>query len=362
MNGHSLKLIPLLVEAGEAWSIPLDGLLFLLPQGGEVLCACGPLTEPIVPGDVVVFGNATGATLSVSKGKRFQAGWFSVCLEDLYPLLGCAEILQLHNFAERFRGLRRFHHGSYEAKECHRVLGKVPAESNLDHRSRLLRVVAMALSSELGRAQEQQGSMVPGDAHFSKVVQSLSIDNLQRMGVDDLAAQFGCSRRHLNRLFHKHFGISVADLRREARLLKALCLLRRPGAKIMGIAEECGFNHLGLFNSSFKRRFGSSPGQLRKEWANAESDLGGGEQLPAKQGLAPNITIAKPLPGDKGTAVNVNGKPQSGSSNRNGKGGSSENSNRSRRVAQEWLDLKSKELLASIKPATPASPLRASHS
>jgi hypothetical protein len=30
------------------------------------------------------------------------------------------------------------------------------------------------------------------------------------------------------------------------------------------VAEDCGFNQLGLFNTCFKRRFGTTPGQWRK--------------------------------------------------------------------------------------------------
>jgi hypothetical protein len=48
------------------------------------------------------------------------------------------------------------------------------------------------------------------------------------------------------------------------RLLKALSLLRDANAKIINVAEQCGFNHLGLFNTCFKRRFGTSPGRWRK--------------------------------------------------------------------------------------------------
>src|SRR5207248_10534258 len=82
--------------------------------------------------------------------------------------------------------------------------------------------------------------------------------------VGALADKFNCSRRHLNRLFHQRFGCSVAALKMEVRLLKAVTLLRDPAAKIINVAEQCGFNHLGLFNTCFKRRFGASPGQWRK--------------------------------------------------------------------------------------------------
>jgi AraC-like DNA-binding protein len=85
-----------------------------------------------------------------------------------------------------------------------------------------------------------------------------------------MAHKFCCSRRHLNRLFHQHFGCSVASLRMEMRLLKALSLLRDQALKIINVAEECGFNHLGLFNACFKKRFGSTPSQWRKGAANGE--------------------------------------------------------------------------------------------
>ena len=48
------------------------------------------------------------------------------------------------------------------------------------------------------------------------------------------------------------------------RLLKAVSLLRDPDAKIINIAEQCGFSHLGLFNTCFKKRLGCSPGKWRK--------------------------------------------------------------------------------------------------
>jgi Helix-turn-helix domain len=47
--------------------------------------------------------------------------------------------------------------------------------------------------------------------------------------------------------------------------------LRNLDSKIIHVAEECGFNHLGLFNTCFKRRFGVSPGEWRKQARFQES-------------------------------------------------------------------------------------------
>ena len=49
----------------------------------------------------------------------------------------------------------------------------------------------------------------------------------------------------------------------ELRMLRAISLLRDGGVKVNHVAEQCGFNHLGLFYNCFKRRFGTSPGRWR---------------------------------------------------------------------------------------------------
>ncbi len=80
------------------------------------------------------------------------------------------------------------------------------------------------------------------------------------------------------------------------RLLKAVSLLVDPDAKIIHVAEKCGFNHLGLFNTCFKKRFGSSPGQWRKSATEARRN-GNGPAQPlepvALRGLLRDITAAK---------------------------------------------------------------------
>jgi transcriptional regulator GlxA family with amidase domain len=92
----------------------------------------------------------------------------------------------------------------------------------------------------------------------------LSTTEFLTLSVGDMAHKFSCGRRHLNRLFHQQFGCSVASLRMEIRLLKASSLLRDPDLRIFNVASQCGFNHLGLFNTCFKRRFGKTPGKWRK--------------------------------------------------------------------------------------------------
>jgi AraC-like DNA-binding protein len=197
-------------------------------------------------------------------------GFFAANFEHLFPLFASNEICMLQNVTEGFKGTKLYGASSPLAGECHRLLAEVPPQFNLDHRSQLLRVVAAILSVEFENAQPYWVGFVRAEEHMIQVFEKLSANDLLSLSVGELAARFGCTKRHLNRQFHQHFGFSVAAMRMEMRLLKAASLLRDPDTKVINVAEQCGFNHLGLFNTCYKRRFGTSPGQWRKMFAQAE--------------------------------------------------------------------------------------------
>ena len=146
-------------------------------------------------------------------------------------------------------------------------------KAHVDHRSQVLRIAAAVLSVEFKNARSQRVGFVRIEDHMMQVFEELSATELLTLSVGDMAHKFSCSRRHLNRLFHQHFGCSVASLRMEMRLLKALSLLRDPDVKIINVAEQCGFNHLGLFNACFKKRFGNTPGKWRKGASNGDNPV-----------------------------------------------------------------------------------------
>ena len=262
-----LRLVRLKPE--EEWFITGEGLAFVFPTGGTAKFVLGPVMQSLAPGDVfVVSAESGGKLLAPAKGE--SAFWyFSLKLEHLFPLFASNEISLLHAVSDRFRNAKLFPSASPLARACHRLIGEVPPQFTLDHRSQLLRVAAAILTMEFQTAQPQRVGFVRAEEHMIQVFEKLSTAELLSSSVGELAAKFGCSRRHLNRLFHQHFGVSVAALRMEMRLIKAVSLLRDPNAKVIRVAEECGFNHLGLFNTCFKRRFGASPGQWRTQHTQA---------------------------------------------------------------------------------------------
>src|SRR6516162_3542064 len=150
----------------------------------------------------------------------------------------------------------RFDHGvvialTPLASECHRLMSEVTPQQGLDQRGQLIRIAAAVLSTEFQALQRPPEGLDPTELRFVQVFEKLSLDDLLNLSVVKLATKFGCSRRHLNRLFRQRFGFSVTTLKMEIRLLRATSLLRNPEAKIINVAAECGFNHLGLFNVCF---------------------------------------------------------------------------------------------------------------
>jgi AraC-like DNA-binding protein len=264
-NQHHLMLRLARLKAADEQEQKGDHLTFLFARGGSGKYVSKSATHRLSSGDIVVFNCASGPKLSVfDKTAEFLFWSFSVCFENLLPLFAGSEVSLLREITESFKNGKVYPGNSPLAAECHRLLAVVPSQYNLDHRGQLLRIAASVLSAEFKDAFSQKRGQVKSDDHMIQVFEKLSSSELINLSVGELAERFSCSRRHLNRLFHQHFGVSVASLRMEMRLLKAISLLRDANAKVINVAEECGFNHLGLFNTCFKRRFGNSPGQWRK--------------------------------------------------------------------------------------------------
>jgi AraC-like DNA-binding protein len=259
------------LEAGDQMDLKGRGLLFLILKAGSGSCHSGPLAHRLGPGDVLVLDSASGGRFQIQDRGQTVFWFFAAEFEHLFPLFTASEICLLRNVAEGFKAGKVYLGGSPLAKDCLRLVDEVPAQFSLDHRSHVLRIVSAILTAEFKSARPKLGDLVPMRDQVLQLFEQLQTDDLLCLSVGNLAKKFSCSRRHLNRLFHQYFGLSVAALRMEMRLLKAVSLLSEPDAKIIHVAEKCGFNHLGLFNTCFKKRFGTSPSQLRKTFSGAST-------------------------------------------------------------------------------------------
>lgn len=87
----------------------------------------------------------------------------------------------------------------------------------------------------------------------------------QAVSIGDLAQQLGFSSGHFIRLFRQECAMTPSEFLLEKRMEYARQLLTFGGISVSEAAQRCGYNSFSLFCATFKRKFGISPGQYRKQ-------------------------------------------------------------------------------------------------
>jgi len=92
----------------------------------------------------------------------------------------------------------------------------------------------------------------------------------QRLGGDwtvaKLSASAGMSRARFSQLFLERLGESPMRYVQRSRLLEAARLLRSSTLNLADIAERVGYTDPTSFSRAFKREYGQSPREYRREW------------------------------------------------------------------------------------------------
>jgi AraC family transcriptional regulator of adaptative response / methylphosphotriester-DNA alkyltransferase methyltransferase len=79
-----------------------------------------------------------------------------------------------------------------------------------------------------------------------------------------LFKKLNVSRNHFTRLFRQHFAMTPGQYLNKLRLYKAMDLLQATERNVLDIALECGFSSLSNFYVCFKREFGQTPYEYRR--------------------------------------------------------------------------------------------------
>jgi len=81
----------------------------------------------------------------------------------------------------------------------------------------------------------------------------------------DLAHRVGTNEVSLGQAFQRHLGMTPFAFLREQRLARAQTLLVTDNRQIQQIADVIGFKRTGDFATAFKRRFGLTPREYRRQ-------------------------------------------------------------------------------------------------
>ena len=89
-------------------------------------------------------------------------------------------------------------------------------------------------------------------------------ENLQSVGIADVARAVSVSERTLRRLFHEEVGSSWRTYLLRARMLKAMALLASPDQSVQETARVVGFQNASSFARAFTDYWGQTPSSCRQ--------------------------------------------------------------------------------------------------
>ena len=87
----------------------------------------------------------------------------------------------------------------------------------------------------------------------------------EKLNIDRICRHIGVSRVQLYRKVKALLGCSVNDFVLNKRLTKARHLLAGEDAAIAEVAYQVGFSSPSYFSTAFKKRFGISPKEAKKQ-------------------------------------------------------------------------------------------------
>ncbi|HEY9027601.1 MAG TPA: helix-turn-helix transcriptional regulator [Burkholderiaceae bacterium] len=125
------------------------------------------------------------------------------------------------------------------------------------------RRIADVILDEIRAAQtEAPGLPLPVDARLMKIARALLADLSDARGLEHWAAQGAVSVRTLSRRFVAETGLTFADWRQRARLMRAIELLAA-GTPVTTVALSLGYDNVSAFIAMFRRAHGVTPARWR---------------------------------------------------------------------------------------------------
>jgi len=254
------------LAASAEWLPQTSGWLCLrLTAGQGYWLQSGVAVRSLTAGDVLLMAGPGRGTLRASQLGPLQLKYFSVAPQLLTGLLSLTESRQFE-MARRNPDLPVLFFTAKDAiGQKFTTLASLPDAEDLARRCAGLQLWAEAFSNLLAAQPESSRENDKLRGRFRQLVGQIPQAELAAQSLTDLAAQLHCSERHFSRLFREQFGASLRSRQIELRLERARQLLTNSNAKIINIAYESGYRHVGLFNSMFKKRFGLTPSEWRRQ-------------------------------------------------------------------------------------------------
>ena len=144
----------------------------------------------------------------------------------------------------------------------------LPLETLAAMRGETLRVFQKLQLEPANLSGSRRPTFKPQQMRVAEQAMTLLREDLRRdWTLPELAEAIGISESSLKRYFQQLYGCSVAKYQRNARMERAAELLRSPehrALSILDVALEVGYENQSKFAAAFKRMFGESPLEYKK--------------------------------------------------------------------------------------------------
>ena len=251
--------------SGEWISRHYEWFMVRVAEGVGYWLQAGVAAHQLSAGDCLIATGNSNGVLRASQLGLLKLQFFSVQPQYLNGLLTVAEWHQLEVAPNNLSShVSIFAAGEPLAQRFTR-LAEQTQQKGLPVRCGLLQLWANAVAGLLpAPAMESTGGGRLRE-RFRQLVGQMPEAELSQCSLRDLAGQLNCSERHFSRLFREEFGVPLRARQIELRLQRARQLLTNSDAKIINVAYDSGYQHLGLFNAMFKKRFGMTPSEWRQQ-------------------------------------------------------------------------------------------------
>ncbi len=115
------------------------------------------------------------------------------------------------------------------------------------------------------RASGKSGLTLKSLEKIRRILKYLEEHYNESLSIEKMAEASGFSQSHFMKFFRQVFGTTFTAFLNEYRMTMAARLLLASDDTILTVAANCGFENLSYFNRSFKRRFGMTPREFRKQ-------------------------------------------------------------------------------------------------
>jgi hemolysin activation/secretion protein/AraC-like DNA-binding protein len=262
---HLIVQEVILRPSGEWVPASHDWTIVRLAEGTGYWLQHGTEARQLTAGDgLIVLRNANGVVRASQLGS-LKLQFFIVQPQYLNGLLTVTEWHQLEAASRNPSSPVSVFTADEPIGQRFARLAEQPLNSRLPVRCGMLQLWASAVAGWLTPLVPVTNGGNKLRDHFRELVGQMTEAELSECSLSDLSRQLHCSERHFSRLFREEFGVPFRARQIELRLQRARQLLADSNAKIINVAYDSGYRHLGLFNAMFKRRFGLTPSEWRRQ-------------------------------------------------------------------------------------------------